>query len=316
MGLMRRLTLLAACSAVWFMFGAASASADNGPHRQDRDREVYPCATCHRGEAQPAVCYNCHGATGMGASTDVQSGIGYADGTKAVRAGALRGGGFQYALIDSANPTGQSDEFAIPPVLSSVSGFVPVKAAGSATTSSHTVDGSLGTAWGSDAATSGVAISLRCTSCHDPHGNGNYRILKSIPNSSAATVPVAIADGTNKVYTTVNYWQVDDPNAPGYIANVSAWCSSCHTQYLAGAPAGLPSGTAGGTYRHASDGKAQGGKSCIQCHVSHGSNASMAMYSGSVGNPDGTSAQNDSKLLRIDNRGTCGMCHKRWQTLS
>lgn len=40
------------------------------------------------------------------------------------------------------------------------------------------------------------------------------------------------------------------------------------------------------------------------------------MYSGSVDNPDGTLAQNDSKLLRIDNRGTCGMCHKRWQTLS
>ena len=310
---MRRLALLAVCSAVWFMFGAASpAFADNGPHRQDRDGVVYPCASCHRGEAQPGICYSCHSTTGTGAKTDVQGGVGYADEARATPVGALRGGGFQYAVIDSANPTGQSDESAFPPVFSSVSGVVPVKAVGSATTSSHTVDGTTGTAWGSDTASAGVAISLRCSSCHDPHGNGNYRILKTFPNSSGVLVPVAVADTATKVYTTANYWKVDDTNAPGYIANVSAWCSTCHTRHLATEDrVGFPTGFADYQYVHTSNGKAQGGTGCIQCHVSHGSNASMGTNSGSVGNPDGTSAPNDSKLLRIDNRGTCGMCHSR-----
>lgn len=209
-------------------------------------------------------------------------------------------------------PSGQSDESAVPPVLSSVSGVVPVKAAGSPTTSSHAVDGTFGIAWGSDAASAGVPIQLRCASCHDPHGNGNYRVLKTLPNSSMATFPVVIADNANKVYTTANYWQVEDTNAPAYIANVSAWCSTCHTRYLAAeASAGIPTGGMGDQYRHTSDGMTQGGKSCMQCHVSHGSNARMGASSGSVGNPDGTSAPNDSKLLRIDNRGTCQMCHQR-----
>lgn len=319
---MRRLILLVAFCALWLMFGGAfSASADNGPHRQDRDGVTYPCATCHRGEPQPVLCYSCHGSTGVGAQTDVQGGVGYVDGARATQVGALRGGGFQYALIDSANPTGQSDKLAVPPEPSSVPGVVPVMAISRVTTSAHTVDGTTGTAWGSDTANAGVVIPLRCTSCHDSHGNGNYRVLKNLPNTSGVTVPVVIADAATKVYTTANYWKVDDTNALGYIANVSAWCSTCHSRYLATEDTAgvLPpaqrsqfdSGDAVYRYRHTSDGKTPGGKSCIQCHVSHGSNASMGTSSGHVGDPDGTLAPGDSKLLRIDNRGTCEMCHKR-----
>jgi hypothetical protein len=208
-------------------------------------------------------------------------------------------------MLDTANPSGQSDALAVQAV--SAPGVVPVKAVGSATTSSHTVDGTTGMAWGSDSASAGVAVPLRCASCHDPHGNGNYRVLKTLPNTSGTATPLAIADGVNKVY-----WNVDDTNAPSYIANVSAWCSSCHTRYLATeGSAGRPSGNAIYQYRHNSDGKTQGNKGCIQCHVSHGSNASVGATSGSVDNPDGTSALHDSKLLRIDNRGTCTMCHNR-----
>jgi hypothetical protein len=214
-------------------------------------------------------------------------------------------------VIDSANPTGQVDELAGPPVFGPGSGVVPAKTVGSETTSSHTADGTIGTAWGSDTASAGVAVPLRCSSCHDPHGNGNYRILKALPNTSAVT-PVAIADAATKVYTTTNYWKVDDTYAPGYIANVSAWCSSCHTRYLATeGSAGSPTGSDYFQYRHTSDGKTQGGRGCIQCHVSHGSNATMGTLSGNVGNPDGTATLGDSKLLRIDNRGTCVMCHAR-----
>ncbi len=53
----------------------------------------------------------------------------------------------------------------------------------------------------------------------------------------------------------------------------------------------------------------------MQCHVAHGSNAQMpGAISGSIPDPQlpnttpvaGTSP---SSLLRVDNRGTCIMCH-------
>ena len=330
---MKRLALLAACGAFWFMFGAASpAAADNGPHVLGAGVVADGCASCHRThtakagnllkDTQPGLCYTCHGTTGTGAKTDVQSGLGYSAETRGASAGALRGGGFEFALIDSGFPTGQSDKTVIPNVSSAVSGVVPVKAVSSATTSSHSVDGTSTAAWGngpiSATANAGAAIKLSCGSCHDPHGNGNYRTLKPLPSESGATVAIPIADGATKVYTTTNYWKVEDQNAPGFILNASKWCSTCHTRYLATTTAGLPqdmsrvdSGDAIYQYRHTSDKTTQGARGCIQCHVSHGSNASMGTLSGSFGNPDGTPAPGNSKLLRIDNRGTCLMCHKK-----
>ena len=65
-------------------------------------------------------------------------------------------------------------------------------------------------------------------------------------------------------------------------------------------------------YRHVSNAASVGLPNCIQCHVAHGSNATMGTYSGALTNPDGTpGTPGDSRLLRIDNRGTCQMCHNR-----
>jgi len=213
--------------------------------------------------------------------------------------------------------------------------------------------------WGNGAvsATANIgkaAVTLECGSCHDPHGNGNYRILKPVPNDagtlvstvitpavlaadgvtvvtpavmSAGPAGVAIPDAATKTYTTTNYWDVADRTVPavkggtapiatetdGYIANVSQWCSTCHTRYLAGTNSyKTDSGDALFTYRHRSNRTDKAGVSrpnCIQCHVSHGSNA--AMSGSSVGlNPGDTAAPTGaSRLLRIDQRGTCVMCH-------
>ncbi|MHB1801124.1 MAG: cytochrome c3 family protein [Actinomycetes bacterium] len=316
--MMRRLVFLAACSAVWLMLGAAPAFADNGPHVTGAGIVADSCAGCHRvhtakagsllKEAQPGLCYTCHGATGTGANTDVVDGLGYPSAGRTGTAGALRGGGFSYALIDSASPSGQTNTY------SNTTGVVGVKAAGIAVTSTHAVDGTNAIAWGngpiSSTASYGATVQLRCGSCHDPHGNGNYRILRPVPNQSGAGTGVAITDTATKVYSTANYWAVEDANAPAYIANVSAWCTTCHTRYLS-SDGGTNSGDAVFTYRHRSNETAQGKVTCIQCHVSHGSNASMGTYSNGVANPDGTAASGDSRLLRIDNRGTCQMCHNR-----
>jgi hypothetical protein len=157
----------------------------------------------------------------------------------------------------------------------------------------------------------------------------------------------AVADSGTKSYTTVNYWAQDDLNnatevardSNGAIAsgspvvtslenNISRWCTTCHTRLLAGSGSYKTALTAGGAtdtmyaFRHRSDANTNGAAAnkamgdspnCLTCHVSHGSNASMAgQYSGAVGNPDGTTPSTpDSFLLRVDNRGTCQMCHNK-----
>ncbi len=306
-----------------FLGVAVNANADNGPHVKlaSPDMIADKCAACHRAHTASAayllkqdekdLCYTCHGTSGTGANTNVEDGVGWSGAGRTGTAQALRGGGFKYALIDSANPSGQKDVYYNP------SGTIPVLGTGAAVTSTHSVDGTSQTAWGNGSISSptqnyGATIQLECGSCHDPHGNGNYRILRPIPNQSGATPGTTIADAGTKVYTTTNYWQVKDTNASGFIANIAAWCSTCHTRYLADSESATTnSGDAVFSFRHRSDIAGQGSPNCIQCHVSHGSNASMGAYSGAVPNPDGTTAGAASKLLRIDNRGTCQMCHMK-----
>ena len=330
-----RLLCLIVIAAAWLLLGASAAPADNGPHVGTAGQLTDRCAGCHRlhsGQAamvlvqpEPALCYTCHGPGSTGASTDVVDGLGfgntYPSTSRGAPVGALRGGGFQYALIDSANPSGQA---AHPP---SPNGNVPVLAlsAQSPVTSSHSVDGSDATAWGNGDIGSGVGatIQLSCTSCHDPHGGANagsatYRLLRPTPSQSGAATGVAIADPATKGYTTGNYWKWTDPNSSvtnqsRFERKISAWCAQCHTRYSALIGDEIESsGDPIYTYRHNTAGGTNGTPSCAQCHVAHGSNASMGPYSKALPNPGGTPATvPDSRLLRIDNRGTCQMCHNR-----
>ena len=53
---------------------------------------------------------------------------------------------------------------------------------------------------------------------------------------------------------------------------------------------------------------------CQNCHVAHGSPATMGTELGAVPYPDGSTAATDnarSSLLRVDNRGVCRGCHGR-----
>ncbi len=216
---MKRLALLMAVGATWLFLAAIPALADGGPHVaviNDGSLGINAdsCAGCHRahtaqgpmlinGADEEALCLTCHGAGGTGSTVDVMTGVQYTIGTGSeVRGttvlGALRNGGFRLARIDSSNTarrrfgTGLADFYA----------KVGVLAAGEAVTSAHltiaddpstvATDGNgidmPGIAWGNGANGSGPgpSVSLGCASCHNPHGNGQYRILNPIPHLTGA----------------------------------------------------------------------------------------------------------------------------------
>ncbi len=385
-----RLVALGATAAAAFFLGAVPAYADNGPHVSTAtntptsgvkitDAGQGRCASCHRAHtaraayllnatSEESLCYSCHGDGGTGATTDVQSGLGYdaastttyPDGTTltvdrgTTVAGALRGGGFEKAALGTGTAT--KEIYLSGTNYRSRNQLVPPAATPQDTTSNHL--GGVGIMWGngpiSGTANAGKDMStttntkLECTACHDPHGNGQYRILRAVPSDSGftATLPgnttpgIVIKDTANKVYTTTNYWIAGDPNAvadtgtttilggtsttdptpvqktisatvSSFQANVAAWCTTCHTRYLAPSGSwGKNSGDAVFSYRHTGDqvsGDASANRNCIQCHVAHGTNAQMP--NSKVEWPNGTGTSSDSRLLRVDDRGTCVMCH-------
>jgi predicted CXXCH cytochrome family protein len=152
----------------------------------------------------------------------------------------------------------------------------------------HAIDGTTaGTMWGNGpigTVGAGPSYALECTSCHDPHGNGNYRILRDVPTGSGGagfaipdTYPKAAAD-----YTTTDYFNmyfggvapanpITDTDVAGesILRDTSRWCAQCHTRYLAMAGTDNPanpdpkpnsegsrvdSGDVIYTYRHTSEG--------------------------------------------------------------
>jgi predicted CXXCH cytochrome family protein len=180
---------------------AVPVFADNGPHVKNMGTTPDSCAGCHRAhsaqaaditiQAQPLLCYNCHGSGSAGATTDVKDGMLFADALNKSSArvalatnAALRGGGFEYALLQTnayyAPSTGPFNEAPLAAAVPATHG----------TSSAHSVDGNAVAMWGNGVlGTSATAkvTELECTSCHDPHGNGQYRILKPAPTDADTT---------------------------------------------------------------------------------------------------------------------------------
>ena len=252
----RKLALLGAAAALWLFVAALPVFADGGPHMKATNNgtaglSADSCAGCHRAHTataadllnseQPELCLNCH--DGSKATTDVVDGVQYTswDGTKpngSAVLGALRGGGFSYALIDSGNAARVS-------YLSSGAirniGHVQPLATGQKVTSTHSMSGS-GTVWGNGAPSSptktyGATVTMECSSCHNPHGNGLYRVLQTLPGEDfAATSPgfdqtnnagVEVQDTT---YTTLRNYTIR-PSTGGTVASLVAGTSGDYWRY-------------------------------------------------------------------------------------
>jgi predicted CXXCH cytochrome family protein len=292
------------------------ALADNGPHGGFTTPTTDSCSGCHRAHtgaeekllmtSTATLCESCHGPAGSGADTDVWDGIYLSrDATnenpsEGVVNRGLKGGGFVNSVMDTA--------FA-------------GSAASAASTSAHTFDGQPAIIWGNgnSGAGAGTSTVLDCGSCHNPHGNAGpngsatYRILRPAPEGSGAGAGVTVSDPSAKSYTiddaSGNYWGQNY----GTVENtMSQWCAQCHTRYLAGSDSeSTSSNDPIFNFRHRSNGDS--GVTCTDCHVAHGTSATMGPNSGAVAWPDdSTSPSGDgrSSLLRLDNRGVCVQCHQ------
>jgi mono/diheme cytochrome c family protein len=72
-----------------------------------------------------------------------------------------------------------------------------------------------------------------------------------------------------------------------------------------GNPYSTDSGDAIYKFRHPT----RSNRTCTECHVTHGSNAAMpGTFSANAPYPNGVVSPS-SRLLKIDNRGTCQACH-------
>jgi predicted CXXCH cytochrome family protein len=390
----RRLMLLVAAGSLWLFLAAVPVFADGGPHVASVNSGVAginadSCAGCHRAHTAQgeyllvasdatASCLTCHGTSGLGATVDVENGKQYVlagNGSRsATLLGYTRAGGFVTARLGS----GEAVRVAyLSGTAVRQNAKLPVRTAGSqAVTSAHmpntggVVGAADGVAWGngpnSATAFAGPEVEVECTTCHNPHGNGQYRILNPIPDPAATGTDAFVPAGTGAVVTdaalpdagdarnytiiqTLNgtgtllasqvdalnlpdtagdYWRRkvpwngttgtvnDAPNGQSatFFSQYSAWCLTCHTRYLS---QGWSVQEADGiyTYRHTSNASS---RNCATCHVAHGTNAQMTEFNSSTQDyPGGATAPvGDSRLLKVDNRGTCQMCHEPTGTIT
>ncbi|MCC7104019.1 MAG: cytochrome c3 family protein [Chloroflexi bacterium] len=368
---MRPLILAFAIGVTVLVLGVGVTSvafADAGPHSGNftytsgsNNAVRDSCASCHRAHTAKGshlltassvqeLCFTCHG--GASATLNVWDGIEHpsSGSDEPLKGGGIVNARIDHAALATADPGG-------------------ILTSGQAVKSAHVKFGTTGSMpgngltpqnviWGSGAISStsyagkdlaaANLTSLSCADCHNPHGgadNGSatYRLLRPLPNKvEGSPTGVALPDEavSPHEYVTTNYWRQYEVSGGSFVdttvpwtgEQMSKWCSTCHTRYLAkptDAYGATGSGDAIFNFRHQSGDSGTGTMGnqtgapygsatftpfCLQCHVSHGSNATLATTrSSSSGNipwpGSSTSRSAESTLLKVDNRGTCILCH-------
>ncbi|MCL4534136.1 MAG: hypothetical protein M1370_03125 [Bacteroidetes bacterium] len=304
---MRRFLLAIVAVAALSMAGTTLALANGGPHGGYQSTDATTkmnsedaCAGCHRAHtgyssllkisSEYGLCTSCHASAGA-ATTDV------VDGT-------LSGGGNLNGGLFNVATTGATSIHTVNTGVTTVPDYNATDTMGSGT----------GT----------LTRALNCTSCHDPHGNANYRMLLGGLDGKA-TVSVT-SNETVASYTATNW-----------ATGTTQFCASCHNLDKVSSATGDSSGV----HRHFVDvqlstyGGSQGPLTtilpmqnstpgtvsnavvvCMTCHKPHGTsvtNLGTNNYSAGVtiANVSIDTTGNPTYLLRMNNRGVCEDCHKK-----
>jgi len=87
---------------------------------------------------------------------------------------------------------------------------------------------------------------LGCNSCHDPHGNTNFRLLygagdteANYPGGYTFTEPAPIAEGNSRTTYAGASGEEYNGNHTAYISGMSDWCANCHSGMHAGMTSNL-----------------------------------------------------------------------------
>ncbi len=141
-----------------------------------------------------------------------------------------------------------------------------------------------------------TAMTLTCSTCHDPHGSANYRNLRTDPAATgSASISVTakqsvLPDGTNPANVYV-------PSNVLYKTGMSDWCGACHGQFH-GRSSGQE-GTGSPWLRHPQDQTIWGAP-----HASYG------FWSGTLVNRVPVQNPNDDVIPSNDDQVFCLSCHK------
>jgi predicted CXXCH cytochrome family protein len=232
-GTVRRLALLFAGATIWLFLAAFPVFADGGVHVAGQNSGVSTltadnCAGCHRAHTAqgeylinaPSVeglCLTCHGASSTGSALDVMTGLQYSVGVDDPRGGvvlgALRGGGFDQARLDAGNLV-RLTYFRNDTALSNrpkigVGAPEDVTSAHIAMTENGLTNPGKAWGYGEEGTGEGPSVTVTCGSCHNPHGNGQYRILNKIPHTTADVAwtldIIATTASNDRLYTETSH---------------------------------------------------------------------------------------------------------------
>jgi hypothetical protein len=125
--------------------------------------------------------------------------------------------------------------------------------------------------------------------------NGNRYYVKTIPTSTTFTVSTTSTSGV-----------------PGPTFNLTSNGTGIG-QILSWGPAYDEARPGDEIYKFQH--RTRSNRACTTCHVAHGSNAAMTgTYSSTFPYPGDSITSNSSRLLKVDNRGTCQLCHDPTET--
>ena len=166
----------------------------------------------------------------------------------------------------------------------------------------------------------------------DTNGTRNYTVIQLGGNTSVLASSVETYGSTaGDYFRRYVPWNAPNPTATQLsdqpngrstaIGQLNNWCAQCHTRYLTNTHSDtrasdtpVAGSSTGFMFQHKTNGTGSS-PSCNLCHVSHGSNVSMIGQAANVPFPNtqlytNADSSTDSRLLKIDNRGTCQQCHE------
>lgn len=307
---MKKVLLISVLALALVFAFSASAVASYGPHGA-YSSDTDACAGCHRahtsfssatwtdyqgntgrsallvGNASTMTdfCYACHGDAAQGASTNVASGM--FDGSVTASSTAAVGGAVLYPSDSTMNAPLQGG------------GFMSYE--GTATTSIHSMEAADAPMWGYGNSMAALTGTFTCTSCHDPHGSTNYRLLRDELNnvdlrnnvlSNEVGLGAGFAgfmkgvDGEAQVAAYRPNYTVGAAAAGGYMVtpiragsgaeSLSTWCAGCHTAYAQRNDEFSSTPGSAGTYDYGTFAPAGSGLDDPQNYHRHPVNAPMA----------------------------------------